>query len=142
MLIRFMIYGLGGIALEVIYTSLAESVTSRDWTLKGRSYLWMLPVYGLIVFLYEPAHDLIRAYPWLARAAIWSLGFTAVEFAAGLLIQKVVGQVPWDYSEKRFAINSLIRWDFFILWAVVGLALEPIHDGLAALTPAIERLLA
>jgi uncharacterized membrane protein len=141
MLIRFVLYGLGGWCGEVVYTALTESLPKRDWRLVGTTFLWMFPIYGLIAVFYEPIHDLIRDVPVLGRALIWSLGFTAVEFITGWLIERMTGRCPWDYSGRRFAINAYIRWDFFIVWAIIGLALEPVHDFLVELTPAIEEAL-
>jgi len=141
LLIRFILYGLGGWCGEILFTALTESLPRRDWRLKGTSYLWMFPIYGLLAILYEPAHDLIREIPVFGRALIWSIGFTAVELASGWLIARISGRCPWDYSGKRFAINPYIRWDFFPVWAIIGLALEPVHDFLVRLTPAIEAAL-
>lgn len=143
MWIRFVLYGLGGLCGEVIYTALTESVPRRDWRLVGTTYLWMFPIYGLLVVLYEPVHDLIRDLPWWGRAVIWSLGFTAVELASGWLIARFSGECPWDYAAagKKYAINAYIRWDFFPVWAVLGLALEPVHDYLVGITPALESAL-
>jgi uncharacterized membrane protein len=141
MWIRFILYGLGGWCGEVLFTALTDSLPKRDWRLVGTTYLWMFPIYGLLVFLYEPVHDLIRDYPLPLRALIWSIGFTTVELVTGWLITRVTGRCPWDYSEKRFAINAYIRWDFFLVWAIIGLALEPVHDFLLRLTPAIQEAL-
>ncbi len=143
MWIRFVLYGLGGWCGEVLFTAVTESLPRRDWRLLGTTYLWMFPVYGLLAIFYEPVHDLIRDLPWLIRALIWSLGFTTIELLTGWLIARVSGRCPWDYvvAGKRLAINPYIRWDFFIVWAVVGLALEPVHDFLVRLTPAIEQAL-
>lgn len=140
MWIRFVLYGLGGWCAEVLFTALTESLPKRDWRLLGTTYLWMFPIYGSLAFLYEPVHDVIRDYPLLLRAFIWSLGFTAVEWLTGWLIDRVSGRCPWDYvaAGKRFAINPYIRWDFFPVWAIIGLALEPVHDFLVRLTPYIE----
>lgn len=141
MIIRFVLYGLGGWCGEVVYTALTESLPKRDWRLVGVTYLWMFPIYGLIAPLYEPVHNAIRGLPWFGRAVIWALGFTAMEWLAGWLIAQVIGRCPWDYSGRRWAINSYIRWDYFPVWALVGLALEPVHDFLVRLTPAIEAAL-
>jgi uncharacterized membrane protein len=143
MLIRFVLYGLGGWCGEIVFTALTESLPRRDWRLAGHSYLWMFPIYGLIAPLYEPLHDLIRHAPWLGRAAVYALGLTAVEYATGWAIERVSGRCPWDYvaAGSRFAINAYVRWDYFAVWAVVGLALEPVHDFLVRLTPALEAAL-
>ena len=141
MWIRFVIYGLGGWCGEVVYTALTGSLPQRDWRLVGRTYLWMFPIYGLIAPLYEPVHNLIRETPILARAAVWALGFTFVELVTGWLIARLIGRCPWDYSDRSWAINAYIRWDYFPVWALVGLALEPVHDFLVRLTPAIAAAL-
>jgi hypothetical protein len=143
MIIRFVLYGLLGWCAEVVWTALLGFLRTHDVRLAGTSYLWMFPIYGSIAFLYEPLHDWIRSAPLPARALVWSLGFTAVEFASGWAIERVTGQCPWDYvaAGARFAINPYIRWDYFPLWAAVGLALEPVHDFLVRLTPAIENAL-
>lgn len=138
MLIRFVLYGLGGWCGEIIFTALTESLPNQNWRLTGTSYLWMFPIYGLIAPLYEPVHDLIREVALPGRIIIWSLGFTLIELVTGWLIARLTGKCRWDYSDKRFAINAYIRWDFFPVWAIIGLLLEPIHDFLVRLTPAIE----
>ena len=67
---------------------------------------------------------------WWACAIIRSPGFTMVELLAGWLIAKVSGRCSRDYvvAGKRFAISPYLRWDFFIVWAAIGLAFEPEHD--------------
>ena len=67
MLIRFVLYGLGGWCGEVIFTALTESFPKRDWRLVGTTYLWMFPIYGLLVIFYEPVHDLMGRYRSGAR---------------------------------------------------------------------------
>lgn len=143
MWIRFVLYGMGGWCGEMVYTALTGSLRQRDWRLMGHTYLWMFPIYGLIVFLFEPAHDLLRASPWLLRAGVWALGFTLVELTSGWLLARLTGRCPWDYQAagRRWAINPYIRWDYLPLWALVGLGMEHIHDFLVQLTPAIAALL-
>lgn len=141
MLIRFVLYGLGGWCGEVLFTALTESLPRRDWRLVGTTTLWMFPIYGLLAPLYEPMHNAIRTTPWLLRALIWAVGFTAIEWLTGWLVARLAGRPAWDYAGRRWAINRYVRWDFLPVWAVVGLALEPVHDLLVRLTPAIDAAL-
>jgi uncharacterized membrane protein len=141
--IRFVLYGLLGWCAEVVWTAIVDFASTRDVRLAGTTYLWMFPIYGAIAFLYEPLHDALRAWPWLARALVYAVGFTAVEYASGWAIERATGRCPWDYvaGGARFAINPYVRWDYFPVWAAAGLLLEPVHDLLVRLTPAIASAL-
>ncbi len=142
MWLRFILYGLGGWCGEIIWTATRDRVRGRvhDWKLKGTTYVWMFPIYGLIVFLYEPVHDAIRSWPWLARGLLYVLGFFAIEYFAGWLLKRLTGSCPWDYSAwSKWSVHGYIRLDYAPIWFLVGLGLEPIHDFLARLTPLILK---
>ncbi len=142
MLIRFLAYGVLGWCVEILWTAVSGAVAeSRErWRLQGVTYLWMFPIYGLLVVLYEPLHDLIRQWPWPARAALYAAGFMAVEYATGWLLRRLVGLCPWDYRGKtRWQLHGLVRLDYAPLWALLGLALEPVHDFLVRLTPLLYQ---
>ena len=144
MLIRFVLYGLLGWAIEIVWTALGSTVSGaqRGWRLAGTTYLWMFPIYGLLAPLYEPLHDAIRAWPWPLRGLLYGLGYLAVEYAAGWLLRRLTGACPWDYTGRgRRQLHGLIRLDYGPLWALLGLVLEPVHDLLVRLTPAIEAAL-
>src|SRR5215210_4344357 len=144
MLVRFLIYGALGWCVEIVWTALGTTLDPerRNWRLVGVTYLWMFPVYGLLAPLYEPLHDGIRAWLWPLRALIYGLGFMAVEYVAGWLLRKFTGSCPWDYTGRaRWHLHGLMRWDYGPLWAALGLGLEPVHDFLVRLTPAIYAAL-
>lgn len=92
----------------------------------------MLPVYSLLLPLYEPVHDALRERSWMTRGTVYGLGFLAVEYGSGLIFRNTLGEAPWDYSGATYNLHGLIRADYFFQWAAMGLALEPLHD---ALTP-------
>lgn len=124
-------YGVLGIAGEVVFTAVRDAAGSatRSARLEGRSYLWMLPIYGLVAVLYEPLHDaLLRRPPW-QRAAAYAAGIMGVELATGAGIRRAVGVVPWDYTGRgRWVIGGgAVRLDYAPVWAAVGLGLEPVH---------------
>ncbi len=153
MLVRFFIYGALGWCIEIIWTAVIGKITNpfpfgggkvkgAGWGLMGVTYLWMFPIYGLIAPLYEPLHDAIRLWPLLLRAVIYAGGFMGIEYTTGWLLRCLMGACPWDYTGRaRWHLHGLMRLDYAPLWALLGLALETIHDFLVRLTPAIYAAL-
>ena len=145
MAIRALLYGMLGWCTEIVWTASREKLTGRQtgWTLRGTTYLWMLPLYGLPIFLlFEPIHNALRPWPWPARGLIYMLGFFALEYATGWLLRRLIGACPWDYTiHSRWHVHGLIRLDYAPAWFLAGLGLEHVHDFLVELTPAIQRAL-
>jgi len=141
MLIRFIIYGMLGWCGEIIWTATREKLSGqeRGWKLRGTTYLWMFPLYGLIAPLYEPVHNALRAWPWPLRGVVYMLGFWAVEYLTGWVLKRLIGVCPWDYSRARWHVHGFIRLDYGPVWFLVGLGLERVHDLLVQLTPAIQQ---
>jgi uncharacterized membrane protein len=136
-LIRFLIYGCLGWCGEIIFTAVTDRLSGRakNWLLMGVTSLWYFPMYGSIVFLYEPLHDFLRPQFFLIRAVAYLLGFWAIEYAGGWLIWKLTGHKPWDYTHSPGgSLHGLIRWNFVLVWPLYGLALEPVHDFLVQVT--------
>src|SRR5207245_2912994 len=90
----------------------------------------MLPIYGLLAFLFEPLHEGLRRRPVWVRAGAYAAGFSAVEYAAGMTLRRAVGLVPWDYSgHGRWVLpGGATRLDYAPVFAVAGLILEHVHD--------------
>ncbi|MGI6093254.1 MAG: hypothetical protein GX348_04700 [Veillonellaceae bacterium] len=125
---RFIIYGLLGWCLEVIWTGLG-SLLSGDVRLTAKTYLWMFPIYGLVI-LFEPVHDAIRFWPVWQRGLIWMLLCFTVEYLTGWMLQSMLGTAPWDYSQAVLNIHGLIRLDYAPAWFGAGLLFEKVHDWL------------
>jgi Putative ABC-transporter type IV len=121
--LRFLAYGLLGLGTELTYTGVVRG--------RPRTSIWMLLVYGLAQPLFEPAHERLRARPLPVRAAVYGLGFTAVEYASGRALRRLRGTAPWDYGRARVNVDGLVRADYVPLWAGYGLFLERVHDALA-----------
>jgi hypothetical protein len=139
MLVRFAIYGLLGICAEVFVSAILHKWEGKEpnWSLRGQSYVWSLPLYGPIAPLFEPLHDALRGWPRLLRGVVYVFGFWIVEYAAGWTLRRAIGSCPWSYAHCRYNPHGLIRWDFFWLWFGFGMLLERLHDGLLILTPHI-----
>ncbi|MCQ2559346.1 MAG: putative ABC transporter permease [Clostridia bacterium] len=126
---RFLIYGLLGWSLEIIWTGLMSALDG-DLRFQARTYLWMFPIYGCGVFL-EPLHNRIRSYSWWIRGLIWVAAIWLIEYLTGGLIRLVFGQSPWNYSGQTFwQLQGLIRLDMAPLWFATGLFFEKVHDFL------------
>ncbi len=128
---RFLIYGMAGCTFEILFTGIKQLYNSRfrDWSLRGKSYIWMIPIYGLIAFLFEPAHDAFRSMPWPVRGLMYTAGLWIVEFLTGWILRVTTGQCPWDYTNRsRYHFMGLIRWDYAPVWFGFCLGLEPLHD--------------
>ena len=134
---RGLAYGMLGWAVEVGFSGVHRALDrdTRDWRLQGHSYLWMLPIYGLVPFLFEPLRDRLRGRPLWQRAAMYAAGFTGIEYASGMALKRLVGVVPWSYSgHGRFVVpGGAVRLDYVPLWAAAGLALEHIDDSIRTL---------
>ena len=142
MLIRFFLYGLLGWTVEILFTAISSKLRGRaeGWRLRGWTYLYMFPIYGLCAPLFEPAHDRLRHLPWPLRGLIWTAGIFAVEYAAGWGLRRATGRCPWDYAlaGARWHVHGLIHLGYAPLWLGFGLALEFLHDRFVVLTPAIR----
>jgi len=127
-----MVYGVAGVASEVVFTGARDGLRRRSSALEGHSYLWMLPIYGLSAFLFEPAHTVLRGRPWWQRAAAYAVGIMGVEYATGMALRRTIGAVPWDYTgHSRFTLpGGATRLDYTPLWGMMGLALERVHDAM------------
>lgn len=141
--IRFFLYGLLGWGVEVVWTSVSERLRGQpgDWRLRGHTSLWMFPLYGLLAPLYEPLHNSLRDWHWFMRGAIYLLGIWFMEYVSGWLLRRLTGKCPWDYSDLRGHLHGLIAWEYAPVWFVFGLALEPVHDFLVQVTPALRSAL-
>ncbi|MCX7922173.1 MAG: hypothetical protein N3B21_09210 [Clostridia bacterium] len=129
MIKRFIIYGLVGWSMEVIWTGL-YSLINGDLRLGAFTNLWMFFIYGSAIFL-EPIHDIIYEWRWPVRGLIWVVIIWGIEFTSGLVLKSVLGLSPWIYTGP-FAIDGLIRLDFGPAWFVAGMVFERIHRTLDA----------
>ena len=134
---RFIIYGLAGFCVEVLWTGLF-SMLSGDVKLTGHTYIWMFPIYGLAVFL-EPVHNRIRHLPLIFRGGLYMLLILAAEFVTGMLLKYTIGVCPWDYTSKPLQIYGVITLAYGPAWFVAGLLFEKFHDMLLMVQRSISE---
>ncbi|MEN3003928.1 hypothetical protein [Dehalobacterium formicoaceticum] len=127
---KYLIYGLLGICLEIFWTGF-QSLLYSDYTMEGRTYVWMFFIYGLAVFL-EPLQDKLKGENFFFRGTIYMLLIFFVELAAGLMLRSLIGECPWNYGAHGL-IYSIITPYFIPVWFVLGLMFEKVHDFLDAI---------
>lgn len=121
---RFLVYGLIGLVIEVIYTGLA-SLLAGDWSMHGFTFLVMLPIYGLAVFL-EPVHNRLSSWPWWSRGLVYLAMIWLAEYVTGIFLKLLLGVCPWNYTDF-LNINGVITLHMAPQWFLFGLGLEKIQ---------------
>jgi Predicted membrane protein len=128
---RFLIYGIIGLVLEIIYTGVA-SLLNGDFSMRGMTFLVMLPIYGLSVFL-EPVHHYLRpSYPWWLRGLIYLALIWGIEYSSGVILAMILGSCPWHYTDP-LNVNGYITFRMAPEWFLAGLGFEFLHDYLDTL---------
>jgi uncharacterized membrane protein len=122
--IRFVIFGMVGFVMEVIWTGLG-SLVEGNLKASSRTSLWMFFIYGSAAFM-TPLILMVYPMHWIFRGLIYAFGIFIVEYTAGIILKKA-DICPWDYSQAKLNIHGVIRLDYAPVWVAVGLFLEFIH---------------
>ncbi|GIV34444.1 MAG: hypothetical protein KatS3mg031_1979 [Chitinophagales bacterium] len=125
-LFLFCATGCLGITAEIFFTAVYDILQGRaeiPLMLKGQSYIWMFPIYGLAGILFPPIIKRLKEWHVLLRMCLYATGILAVEFITGWLLDITTGQCPWEYKEG-WHVLGYIRIDYFPLWALFGLLVE------------------
>ncbi len=136
---RLLFYACLGVAAEVVFTAVCARL-GLVWTpdmddaearagsrLKGHSFVWMLPIYGLGLLVFEVVHELLRAQPWMLRGLVYVGALYAIELGASLFLVRLTGAHVWRWV-GRGSIGGHVHFAMAPLWFAAGLALEPVCD--------------
>lgn len=135
MIISFISFGILGMVAQVVFGGAKELVTKRDWGLKGQASLWMMPVYGLVAFLFPPVAIRVSEWPWYGRAIAYGAAFYVVQLILGLILTKF-NRCPWHYSDK-WAFRGIISLPYAPLWCLAGLGVEKVWPWVKAISAAL-----
>ena len=130
----FLAYGMLGWLVESIYMSFCnKKLTNRGF---GRGPF--CPIYGVgaltVFFVLKPYSDNLVLLFFMG-----SFFATILEYLTALLMQRIFGEVWWDYNEKPFnykgiiCLESSIAWGFYTLF--LFLFLQNTVEGIVALIP-------
>jgi hypothetical protein len=129
-LIAFMLYGMLGVTIEVCYTAIVDLIEfwgpDMDLSLKGVSYIWMIPIYGSASFLFPLGYKLLKNWPRLLRYLSFGVGILIVELITGFVLEQSTGRCPWEY-QTGWHLGGYIRLDYLPLWMLFGATLEEFH---------------
>ncbi|PRR78527.1 hypothetical protein CLLI_16110 [Clostridium liquoris] len=125
---RFIIYGLMGWCTEIFFTG-AYSLMRGDITLRGFTYIWMFPIYGLLILL-EPIHNRIRNWSMILRGGVYAVLILIGEYTTGSILKFILGICPWNYENSPFVISGIAKLDYAPFWFIAGLLFEKLHDVL------------
>ncbi|MGC8635043.1 MAG: putative ABC transporter permease [Candidatus Limnocylindrales bacterium] len=130
---RAVVYALAGVCMESAFTSARCWRAEGTLRVKGPASAWMLPIYALVLPLFEPLHERLRPWPAWRRALAYAVGLLTVEGGVGWLLRRAIGRCPWDYTGRtRWDVAGLARLDYGPFWALAGLGAERLHDAMTA----------
>lgn len=127
--------GVMGWCLEILWTGI-HAAGKKEWTMIGRSSLWMFPIYGM-AFCIRPISRVLRHMPVLFRGGLYMTGIFAAEFSTGMVL-KHYHVCPWDYSKSPFNYKGVIRLDYAPVWFCTGLIFEKLLSGKEVPAPGEE----
>ncbi len=131
----FFLFGAAGICTEIFFTASQNlfqayaSGTMPDWSLAGKSYIWMFPIYGSASIILDLLMPHLSKLKFVFRLPLYPVGIFVVEYITGWLLELATGRCPWEYHSP-YAIHGYINLAYTPLWMLFGIVLELIYNTL------------
>lgn len=125
----FALYGGLGITTEVFFTAIVDLINSGDFSdlsLKGVSYIWMFPIYGITSIVFPIGFEILKKLNRFLRYLSYGVGILIVELIAGFALEQMTGRCPWEY-QVGWHFGGYIRFDYLPLWMLFGAVIEEFH---------------
>ena len=109
-----------------INRQLLSGIFERDRSLTGKTYLWMLPIWGAGgLCLEQLRHALVAADAgWGLRGLAYVAAIYVIEYGSGWVLRAALGRCPWDYTGRGLHFRGLVRLDYAPAWFLCGLFFE------------------
>jgi uncharacterized membrane protein len=120
---RMLLYAVGGVFSEVLFTALKSLALHRDITLHGNTQLWVIILYSLGGLWFEVLERLMRDYSLPKRVPVYVMSVWTIEYIAGMALVYLIGDCPWRYHEWS-NIHGLIQLNYFPVWAVMSIVAD------------------
>ena len=112
-----------GWCIEIIWTAF-HGIKNKNNKFIGYTSIIMFPIYGLASVIKPISLKLKKMkMPTIIRGIVYSIGIFMVELITGSILKKT-NNCPWDYSDKKYNTNGVIRIDYAPLWCIVGVIFE------------------
>ncbi len=121
---RFIIYGLVGLIMEVLWTG-ACSFFKGDLCLRCTTSIWMFFIYGFAVFL-EPIFIVLADMGIVLRGVIYMMLIYCAEYVSGYILERR-GFCPWNYGSGSGSVFGLICIYYAPIWFAAGLIFETVY---------------
>ena len=125
LLVKVLLYGHVGLLIEIWFTALHSVIFLKDVKAPGRTYLWMIPIYGLAAIALGGLHAVLPRYLFIPLALLF---IYCAEASAGLILKKLTGRIPWDYGSAKFGIAGLVRLDYAPFWLLAVICFDRLSD--------------
>ena len=116
-----------GITIEIFFTAFYDLFIHHqdNLSLKGVSYVWMLPIYGITAYTFPPLIERFKNWNFFMRSFLFAIGIVIIEYMMGALLKFLTGTCPWEYKEG-WHLHGFIRFDYFPLWMIFSMGIEKI----------------
>ena len=115
--------GILGWCIEIIWTAF-HGIKSKNNKFIGYTSIIMFPIYGLASVIKPISLKLKKMkMPTIIRGIVYSIGIFMVELITRSILKKT-NNCTWEYSDKKYNINGVIRIDYAPLWCIVGVIFE------------------
>lgn len=121
----FIIYSMLGYAIETTIKTLFKNDMNN-----GIMFGPWVPVYGLgcvlIIIIMRFVFNRIKVNRFFKILLVFILSMlilTILEFLGGILIEKISGEVFWDYSKMKFNFGHYIALEVSLIWGIMSLIL-------------------
>ena len=121
-----------GITNEICFVAISNLIDGSTfcnaplWSLTGKTYVWMLPIYCLIPLLVGPIIKRISLWNLFYRLLLYTFLIFSIEFISGFLLEQLTGSCPWEYT-TGWHILGYIRLDYFPAWMVFSYCIEYLY---------------
>lgn len=132
---KALVYGCLGLLIEVFFTGI-NSLIRKHWHATGKTYLWMLLVYGITALVLEYVSEHLP-WPFYIKAFVYVPIIYLAEGLSGWILKKITGRIPWDYGSSQWTPMGLISFKYAPFWLLLAMAFDPIAAFLAKMLHAL-----